>query len=170
MMRRFPVLLVVALLIVGLVPVAASAQTSAQDFARDRSRMAFSGLDCVTVEGCTDFEGHPIEELSEVHIGVDLLKEHYPDLDYGALDTAIADLETAFEGGDPDAIKAAAEAVQAEGAIVLADTAAAVAAPTAVDTGSPVDSGPNMALLGVAALLILLAGGALALRVTADRR
>jgi hypothetical protein len=39
-----------------------------------------------------------------------------------------------------------------------------------VDTGSPVDSGPNVALMGVAALLVLLAGGALALRLTADRR
>jgi hypothetical protein len=170
MMRRFPVLLLAALLIVGLVPVAASAQTSAQEFWRDRSAGAFRDLDCVAVEGCQDREGYPIEELSEVHLGVDTLKELYPDLDYGALDTAIADLEAAFEGGDPDAIKAAAEAVQAEGAIVVADTATAVAEPTAVDTGSPVDSGPNMALLGVAALLILLAGGAFLLRLTTDRR
>ena len=169
-MRRIPVLLLVAMLMIGLVPFAASAQTSAQDFARERSALAFRGLDCVTVEGCTDFEGHPIEELSEVHAGVDLLKEHYPDLDYGALDTAIADLEAAFEGGDPDAIKAAAEGVQAEGAIVLAATDAGVAEPTAVDTGSPVDSGPNVALLGVAGLLVLLSGGALALRLATDRR
>jgi hypothetical protein len=118
------------------------------------------------------------------------LKVLFPDLDYGALDAAIADLEAAIEGGDLDAIEAAADAGSAAGAAVVAAAVAAageddttttttgeddttettVAAPTAVDTGGPVDSGPNVALLGVAALLVLLAGGALVLRLTADRR
>jgi hypothetical protein len=73
----------------------------------------------------------------------------------------------------------AVDDIQVAGAALVADAEAAAAggttttiaaAPTAVDTGSPVDTGPNMALLGVAALLALLAGGALALRMNADRR
>jgi hypothetical protein len=76
-------------------------------------------------------------------------------------------------------LKAAADALKVAGAAVIADAEAAaaggtttttVAAPTAVDTGTPVDTGPNVALLGMAALLVLLASGAFVLRLTADRR
>jgi hypothetical protein len=163
MMRRFPVLLVVALLIVGLVPVAASALTSAEEFAKTRFLLAVSDADCATIEGC-------VEALAEFETALALSKESFPDVDYGAFEAALADLETAIEGGDLDAIKVAADAVNAAGTTVVADVAAAVAAPTAVDTGSPVDDGPNVVLLGVAALLVLLAGGALAFRLNADRR
>jgi len=179
-MRRFPVLLLAALLIVGLVPIAASAQTTEEAAAIAALGEALDGLECVTAEGC-------IEDLAEVKAALAALKVLFPDLDYGALDAAIADLETAITGGDLDAIRVAADAVQAEGAAVAAAATAAageddtttttvaaptttVAAPTAVDTGSPVDSGPNVALLGAAALLVLLAGGALALRLSTDRR
>jgi hypothetical protein len=173
MMRRFPVLLLVALLIVGLVPIAASAATAEETAAIEAFQGALDGLDCVSEEGC-------IEDLAEVKAALAALKAIFPDLDYAALDAAIVDLEAAIAGGGADPTKAAADAVSAAGAAVATDAAAAadaedtttttVAAPTAVDTGSPVDSGPNMALLGVAALLILLAGGALALRVAGDRR
>jgi hypothetical protein len=172
-MRRIPVLLLIAMLMIGLVPIAASAATAEETAAIAALEEALDGLECVTVEGC-------VEDLAEVKAALAALKALFPDLDYGALDAAIADLEAAIEGGDLDAIKAAADAVSAAGAAVAADAAAAadeedtttttVAAPTAVDTGSPVDSGPNVALLGVAALLVLLASGAFVLRLTADRR
>jgi hypothetical protein len=171
------------MLILGLVPIAASAQTTEEAAAIAALEEALDGLECVTVEGC-------IEDLAEVNAALAALKVLFPDLDYGALDAAIADLEAAIEGGDLDAIEAAADAGSAAGAAVVAAAVAAageddttttttgeddttettVAAPTAVDTGGPVDSGPNVALLGVAALLVLLAGGALVLRLTADRR
>jgi hypothetical protein len=174
MMRRFPVLVVVALLIVGLVPVAASAQTTEEAAAIEAFQEALDGFKCLP-EGC-------IEELAEVKTALAALKVLFPDLDYGALDAAIADLEAAINDEAPTAeeIRAAGDVVKAAGAgVAAAATAAAgeedtttttVAAPTAVDTGSPVDSGPNMALLGVAALLVLVAGGALALRLNVDRR
>jgi hypothetical protein len=156
-----------------LVPIAASAATAEETAAIAALEEALDGLECITVEGC-------IEDIAEVKAALAALKALFPDLDYAALDAAIADLEAAIEGGDLDAIKAAADAVSAAGAAVAADAAAAadaedtttttVAAPTAVDTGSPVDSGPNVALLGVAALLVLLASGAFVLRLTADRR
>ena len=172
-MRRIPVLLLVALLAIGLVPIAANAATAEETAAIAALQEALDGIECITVEGC-------IEEIAEVKAALAALRALFPDLDYAALDAAIADLEAAIEGGDLDAIKAAADAVSAAGAAVAADAAAAadaedtttttVAAPTAVDTGSPVDSGPNVALLGVAALLVLLASGAFVLRLTADRR
>jgi hypothetical protein len=171
-MRRIPVLLLVALLAIGLVPIAANAATAEETAAIAAFQEALDGLDCVTESGC-------IEDLAEVKAALEVLKALFPDLDYGALDDAIVDLETALAGGGAEPSKAAADAVSAAGAAVAADAAAAadeedtttttVAAPTAVDTGSPVDSGPNVALLGVAALLVLLAGGALALRLTGDR-
>jgi hypothetical protein len=172
-MRRIPVLLLVALLTIGLVPIAANAATAEETAAIAALQEALDGIECITVEGC-------IEEIAEVKAALAALRALFPDLDYAALDAAIADLEAAIEGGDLDAIKAAADAVSAAGAAVAADAAAAadaedtttttVAAPTAVDTGSPVDSGPNVALLGVAALLVLLASGAFVLRLNADRR
>jgi hypothetical protein len=171
-MRRIVVLLV-AVLILGLVPVAASAQTDEEAAAITALKAAIDGIDCVTVEGC-------IEDIAEVKVALEVLKALFPDLDYGALDGAITDLEGAIDGGDLDAIKAAADALKVAGAAVIADAEAAageddtttttVAAPTAVNTGSPVDAGPNMALLGVAALLVLLASGAFVLRMNADRR
>ena len=175
------VLFLVALLVFALMPAVAGAQTDEETAAIAALAEALDGLECVTVEGC-------IEDLAEVNATLAALKALFPDLDYSALDAAIADLGAAIEGGDLDEVSAAAAAVQAAGAdVVAAATAAAagggdtttttaagatttVAAPTAVNTGSPVDSGPNMALLGVAGLLVLLLGGALVLNLTADRR
>ena len=178
------VLFLVALLVFALMPAVAGAQTDEEAAAIAALTEALDGLNCVTVEGC-------VEDLAEVNAALAALKALFPDLDYAALDAAIADLEAAIEGGDLDAIEAAAAAVAAAGADVAAAAAAAggettttaagatttaagatttVAAPSAVATGSPVDSGPNMALLGVAGLLVLLLGGALVLNLTASRR
>ena len=177
-------LFLVALLVLALMPAVAGAQTDEEAAAIAALTEALDGLNCVTVEGC-------VEDLAEVNAALAALKALFPDLDYAALDAAIADLEAAIEGGDLDAIEAAAAAVAAAGADVAAAAAAAggettttaagatttaagatttVAAPSAVATGSPVDSGPNMALLGVAGLLVLLLGGALVLNLTANRR
>jgi hypothetical protein len=168
----------IAVFMVAVSATAAGAQTDEEAAAIAALDEALTGVECVTVEGC-------IEEVAEVKAAVAALKALFADLDYGALDAAIADLEAAIEGGDLDAISAAAEAVAAAGGAVAdaataaaaagdggdtTTTTAATAAPTAVATGGPIDSGPNVALLGLAALLVLLAGGALVLRLTADRR
>ncbi len=173
------VLFLVALMVFALMPAVAGAQTDEEAAAIAALTEALDGVNCVTVEGC-------IEELAEVNAAVAALKALFPDLDYAALDGAIADLDAAITGGDLDEIEAAAAAVGAAGADAAAAAAASagggdttttvagatttVAAPAAVNTGSPVDSGPNMALLGVAGLLVLLLGGALVLNRTAGRR
>jgi hypothetical protein len=173
------VLFLVALLVFALMPAVASAQTDEEAAAIAALTEALDGVECVTVEGC-------VEDLAAVNAAVAALKALFPDLDYAALDGAIADLDAAITGGDLDEISAAADAVGAAGAAAAAAATAAagegdttttvagatttVAAPAAVDTGSPVDSGPNMALLGVAGLLVLLLGGALVLNRTAGRR
>jgi hypothetical protein len=175
-MRRIPVLLLAALLMIGLMPIAASAATAQETAAIVALEEALDGLECITPEGC-------VEELAKVNVALGGLKALFPELDYSGLDGARAGLGDLLSGGDveeptPEEITALVDAVQAAGAAVAADAAAAadaedtttVAAPTAVDTGSPVDSGPNVALLGVAALLVLLASAALALRASVDRR
>jgi hypothetical protein len=150
-------------------PVAAGAQTDEELAAIATLQEALDDLNCITVEGC-------IEELAELKVALEVLRELFADLDYGALDGAIADLEAAITGGDLDAIKVAADALKAAGAAVIAAAEAAAGGGTtttiaAVETDLPDGgSGSNVALLGMAALLVLLAGGALALRVTADRR
>jgi hypothetical protein len=169
-MRRIPVLLLVALMMVGLVPIAASAATAEETAAIAALEEALDGVECITAEGC-------IEEIAEVKAALAALRALFPDLDYAALDAAIADLEAAIEGGDLDAIKAAADAVGAAGAAVAADAAAAAdEEDTTTTTIAEVETdipdggtGPNVALLGAAALLVLLSG-ALAFRVNADRR
>ncbi|MCL1601017.1 MAG: hypothetical protein M3112_05715 [Actinomycetia bacterium] len=171
-MRRIPVLLLAAALILGLVPAAASAQTTEEAAAIEALQEALDGLDCVTAEGCA-------ENLAEVEAALELMKPLFPDLDYSGLEGASLLLLIEIDEGTDEEIAAAVDPVQVAGAALIADAEAAagggtttttVAAPTAVDTGSPVDTGPNMALLGVAALLLLLVGGALVLRRTADRR
>jgi hypothetical protein len=170
-MKRIPVLLLVAMLMIGLVPIAASAATAEETAAIAALEEALDGIECITVEGC-------IEDIAEVKAALAALRAIFPDLDYAALDSAIADLDAAIEGGDLDAIKAAADAVSAAGAAVAADAAAAAdEEDTTTTTIAEVvtdipdgGSGPNVALFGAAALLVLLAGAALALRASVDRR
>ena len=170
-MRRIPVLLLVALMMIGLVPIAASAATPEEEAAIAALEDALGGVECITVEGC-------IEEIAEVKAALAALKAIFPANRVWTCIPAIADLEAAIEGGDLDAIKVAADAVAAEGAAVAAAAAAAADEDDTTTTtiGEVVTdipdggSGPNVALLGAAALLVLLAGGALALRASVDRR
>jgi len=170
-MKRLTLLLI-AVLAFALMPAVATAQTSEEKLAAVVAlEEALDGVECVTVEGC-------IEDVAEVKAALAVLKEVLPDLDYGDLDAAIADLEAAIEGGDLDEIAAAAEAVAAAGAAVVAEgKAAAEEEDTTTTTIGEVvtdipdgGSGPNVALLGAAALVVLLSGAALALRASADRR
>mgnify|MGYP001824078198 FL=1 len=163
-----------ALLAVGLVALPASAQTAEEAAAIAAFQEALDGFECVDFDGC-------VEDIAEMKAALALLKAAFPDLDYAALDAAVAALEAAIVDGDLDDVADAFAAAKAAGAAVLAAAVAAsggtaptttttVAAPTVVATGGPVDGGPNVALLGVAALLVLVAGGALVFRLTADRR
>jgi len=169
-MKRIPVLLLSALLIVGLIPIAASAQTTEEAAAIAALEAAIDGIDCITVEGC-------IEEIAELKVAVAALKALFADLDYAACDAGIADLDAAILCGDLDVIKAAADASVAACAAVAAEAAAAAAGGATTTTIAVVvtdipdsGSGPNVALLGMSALLVLLATGALAFRASADRR
>jgi hypothetical protein len=174
-MRRIPVLLLAALLILGLVPIAASAQTTDEAAAIAAFEEALDGFECLDFDGC-------VEDIAEVKAALAALKALFPGLDYAALDAAIADLDAAIVGGDLDEVKAAFDAVGVAGAAVAADAAAAAGGTTTTIAGTTTTiaevvtdipdggSGPNVALLGAAALLVLLSGAALALRVTADRR
>jgi len=156
-------------------PTAASAATAEEAAAIAAFEKALDGFECLTFDGC-------VEDIAELKAALAALKTLFPALDYAALDAAIADLEAAIVGGDLDEVKAAFDAVGAAGAAVLAAAVAAaggtttttVAATTTIAevvTDIP-DGGsrPNVALLGMAALLVLLSGAALAFRVTADRR
>jgi hypothetical protein len=175
-MRRIPVLLLAALLMIGLMPIAASAATAQETAAIVALEEALDGLECITPEGC-------VEELAEVNVALGRLKALFPELDYSELDGARAGLGDLLTGGDveeptPEEITALVDAVQAAGAAVVADaTAAADEEDTTTTTIAEVvtdipdgGSGPNVAMLGAAALLVLLASAALALRASVDRR
>jgi hypothetical protein len=176
MMRRFPVLLLVAMLMIGLVPAAAGAQTDEEAAAIAALEGALDGIGCITVEGC-------IEEAAELKAAVAALKVLFADLDYAACDAGIADLDAAIEGGDLDVIKGAADtAVAACTAVAVAAAEAAAGGTTTTVAGATTTiaevvtdipdggSGPNVGLLGAVALLVLLASGAFVLRLNADRR
>ena len=168
-MRRFPIFLLAAVLIVGLVPIAASAQTTEEAAAIAAFEEALDGFECLTFEGC-------VEDIAEVKAALALLKAAFPALDYAGLDAAIAALEAAITGGDAAEVAAAFDAVAAAGAAVAAAAVAAAGGATTTTIAEVVtdipdgSSGPNVALLGVAALLVLLATGALAFRASVDRR
>ena len=51
-MRRIPVLLLIAMLMIGLVPIAASAATAEETAAIAAFEEALDGIECITVEGC----------------------------------------------------------------------------------------------------------------------
>jgi hypothetical protein len=169
-MRRFPIFLLAAVLILGLVPIAASAQTTEEAAAIAAFEEALDGFECLTFDGC-------VEDIAELKVALAALKAIFPALDYAALDAAIAALEAASTGGDLDEVKAAFDAAAAAGASVAAAAVAAAGGATTTTIAEVVtdipdggSSGPNVALLGVAALLVLLASGALAFRASVDRR
>jgi len=169
MMRRFPVFLLVAILMIGLVPAAAGAQTDEEAAAIAALEGALDGIGCITVEGC-------IEEVAELKAAVAALKVLFADLDYAACDAGIADLDAAIEGGDLDVINGAADtAVAACTAVAVAAAEAAAGGTTTTIAEVVTDipdggSGPNVGLLGVVALLVLLASGVFVLRLNSDRR
>jgi hypothetical protein len=162
-MRRTLSLLIAALL-VALMPVSVLAQEV--EFEAELGDLG-TAIDGVAGESAEEWGA----SLAEATAALEVLKGVAADLDYAELDAAIADLEAAIEGGDLAEIAAAAEALAP--AFVALEAQAAddgTEEPTAVDTGSGVDQGPNLGLLGVAGLLALLAAGAWALRPAASRR
>jgi hypothetical protein len=174
-MRRFPVILLAALLMLGLVPIAASAATAEETAAIAAFEEALDGFECLTFDGC-------VEDIAELKAALAALKAIFPGLDYAGLDAAIADLDAAIVGGDLDEVKAAFDAINAAAAAVLADAVAAAGGTTTTTAGATTTiaevvtdipdggSGPNVGLLGAAALLVLLASGAFVFRLNADRR
>jgi hypothetical protein len=156
-------------------PIAASAATAEEAAAIAALEKALDDFECLDFDGC-------VEDIAEVKAALAALKTLFPALDYAALDGAIADLEAAIVGGDLDDVKAAFDAVGVAGAAVVADAAAAAGGTTTTTAGTTTTiaevvtdipdggSGPSVALLGMAALLVLLSGAALALRASVDRR
>jgi hypothetical protein len=160
--RRLAMILITAAF-VAVPAVAASAQTDREiDLLSDEAG-ALDGADAAEWE----------TSLGEFETTLAAAKAEEPDLDYAALDSAVAALATAIEGGDLAEIETAAamvadeaDAVVAQADAVVAETDDGTAAPTGVATGSPVTTGgSNVSVLVFSAvLLMVLAGGALALR------
>ncbi len=163
-MKRIAVMLIAALVIVGL-PAAAVAQVDEEAVAA--AKLLKEKADAVGGADAAAFE----DGFAEVEAALADLKAIAPGLDYAELDAAIADLRTAIDGGDVSEMEAAAAAVAAAAAGVEAEAEAEAGAGAAgVDSGGAVTSSPNVALLGLAAILLLLAGGALAVRRSIARR
>lgn len=169
-MRRTLSLLIAGSL-VALMPVSALAQEVEFEAEFEALGAAIEGLEGEDAEAWA-------ESAAAVDAALEALKGVAADLDYAELDAAIADLDAAIEGGDVEEIAAAAEALAPAFAALEAQAAEGDAGegddgteePTAVDTGSGVDQGPNLGLLGIAGLLALLAAGAWALRPASARR
>ena len=176
-MRRILVMFI-AVLMIALMPAVAGAQTVEE---KAEALAAFEAA----VDGMGGEAGDEwVESAAALRAALVGLEAAFGDaIDTEALNAALDALDAAIAGGDAAAIAAAGEAVAAEAAAVAAAAAAeggeggegeeggnGTEEPTAVNTGSPVDDGPSVILLGVAARLVLLAGGALVLRRTADRR
>lgn len=167
-MRRIAVMLVTTL-VLGL-PLAAFAQIDEEALAA--AILLKEKADALAGEDAEAWA----DGLAEVESALVDVKAKAPDLDYAELEAAIADLLTAIDGGDVSEMEAAGAAVAAAAAGVLAEAEAEAVAgdgteePTGVSTGDEVPIGPNVALLAVAGVLALLAGGAIVLRRTVDRR
>ena len=168
MVKRLAVL--VFAFVMAMLPVAAVAQTAESD----ALKAALAEL--AAAETVEEFQA----AKDAVAAALDALKVARPDLDTAALETELANLTTAIDGGDLDEIGGAAVAVNSAGDAVVAaaeegegseggEGGESGTEPTAVDTGNAVDSGPNVALLAVAGLAALLAGGAFVLRRGTDR-
>ena len=160
-MRRITVMLIAALVLA--VPATAFAQVDEEAVAAAKALRekadAVGGADAAAFQG----------GLDEIATELEGLKAAAPDLDYSELDAAIAELQAAIDGGDVAVMEAAAVTVAAAAAGVEAEAEAAAeaeagAGAAGVDSGGAVTSSPNVALLGVAAILLLLAVGALAVR------
>jgi hypothetical protein len=171
-MRRIPLMLISALLVVGLIPTAAMALTEVEEEVLQEFEMALNDLDCLTAEGC-------IEEVAEFRVALAAFRAAFPDLDYTDIDACLADFDIAVDDASLEDMQTAALCIQAAGAILAeaADAEPPVDPPAATTTIAEVvtdlpdgGSGPSVGLLGAAALLVLLASGAFVLRLNADRR
>jgi len=171
-MRRLPILLLVALLMVGLMPVAASAGTVEEEAAIQGLETAAALL--LAAETSEEF----VVAAAASGEAIVVMKAVFPGCDYAALDTLQDALEAAILVGNLAEINTAADALAAEAIAVAADASAGECADNGTTTtiGEVVTdipdggSGPNAALLGVGALLVLLSGAALAHRASVDRR
>lgn len=174
-MRRRLIVLAVVGVVIGLVPMAAGAQTveeKADALAGFEAAVDGLGEDSLGLDEWT-------EGLATFEMALEVLEAVYGDvLDYGDVKLKAGELQDAIDGeglGPEAAIKAAGEAL-VDAAVALAARAAAegeggdgTEAPIVGATGGPVSDGPNAALLGGAVLLALLAGGALEFRRSFDR-
>jgi hypothetical protein len=158
----------VAMLVVGLIPIAAVAQTADEITAAATEVKAKVGELDTAITG-----GDPVDikaKADALGVAVDALKALTADVDYAEFDAALLALDAAITGGDAAEIAAAGAAAAAAanaaaaGAEAEAAAAGGTAEPTAVDSGDAVDGGPSMALLALAAILSLLAGGAYMVR------
>jgi hypothetical protein len=169
-MRRI-ILMLMVVMVVALSATAANAALSAEAKADlDELTAAIGAMD-----SATNPEEYEAGYFAAKEAVAKLKVSAGDDLDLGALEAALADFIDGLYSTPIAEVTAAADAVVAAGADVVAQAEAAdaddgTAAPTAVDTGSAVNDGPSTVLLGVGALLALLAGGAFVLRRTADRR
>lgn len=166
-MRRVTVLM--AVFVIAMLPIAAVAQTAEIDALR-------AALDDLKA-------AETVEEFAAardaVVAAVDALKAANPDLDTVTLENDLANLTTAIDTGDLEEIAGASIVVNESGELVVAAAqegeggeggeGGATAQPTAVNTGSDVATGPNVALLAIAGAMALLGGGALVLRRGAHR-
>ena len=162
-MKRITVMLIAVFVMVGL-PAAALAQT---DEAVAAAKVLKEKADALGGADAAAFQ----DGLNEVETALADVKAKAAALDYAELDAAIVGLQTAIDGGDVAEMEAAAAAVAAAAAGVVAEAEAEAGGGAAgVDSGGAVTSSPNVALLGLAAILLLLAGGALAVRWSIARR
>jgi hypothetical protein len=174
-MKRIALFLV-ALLVLALMPAVASAATDAEEAAAIAVfTQALDDLEtCVTAEGCA-------EDLVELEAALLVMKEVFPCISFIGIDDAIEELAAAILVGDQDLIDLAVAVVLVEGLELIdaaidsdcdvattttlaATTTVAGATTTIAEVVTDIPdgrSGPNAALLGMAALLVLLSGAAL---------
>jgi hypothetical protein len=165
-MKRIALMLIAAM-VIAVLPAAAGAQVDEEAVAA--AKLLSEKANAVGCPGCppSNFQFG----LDAVEPALADVKAKAPGLDYAELDAAIVGLQTAIDGGDVAEMEAAAQALAAAAAGVVAEAEAEAGGGAAgVDSGGAVTSSPNVALLGVAAILLLLAGGALAVRWSIARR
>jgi hypothetical protein len=179
-MRRRLIVLVIVGVVIGLVPMAAGAQTVEEKAdALAAFEAAVDGLAGVEEGRGGETLQAWIDGLAIFEEALETLETVYGDeLDYADVKLKADELQDAIDGsglGHEAAIKAAGAALIRAADALAAEAAAAAEGgdgteePTGVATGGPVSAGPDAALLVVAALLALLAGGALVLRGSYDR-
>jgi hypothetical protein len=173
LVRRRLIVLVIVGVVIGLVPIAAGAQTVEEK--ADALAAFEAAVDGLAGESLQEW----IDGLAAFEEALETLEAVYGDeLDYADVKLKADELQDAIDGeglGHEAAIKAAGEALIGAANALAAEAAAAAEGgdgteePTGVATGGPVSEGPDAALLVVAALFALLAGGALVLRESYDR-